>query len=176
MPSPSARSPSGEWHQHLERILTFLKSVGLSVTEGTVPTSALLPGVDIVNGGLVYDWERLTWPGDLLHEAGHIAVVPAALRPTLGGKLGDDLTAAHAGEIEATAWAFASVVAIGLDPDVLFHEGGYQGRSRGLAFTYSVGGYAGAPGLCANGMALSRVEAAKRGLAPYPHMIRWLRE
>lgn len=174
MPGPIANPE--EWQRNLDRILAFLKSIGVSVTEGTVPPSALLPGVDIVNGGLVYDWERLTWPGDLLHEAGHIAVVPEVMRPALGGKLGDAVMASHAGEVEATAWAWAAVVAIGLDPETLFHEGGYQGRSKGLAFTYSVGGYPGAAGLFANGMALSPSEAAKRGLAPYPHMFRWLRE
>jgi hypothetical protein len=81
-----------------------------------------------VNGGLVYDWERLTWPGDLLHEAGHIAVIPAALRPTIGGT---------------------------------------QGRSKGLAFTFSGGGHPGAAGLSANRMARSPAEAAKHGVAPY---------
>ncbi|MBX7183601.1 MAG: hypothetical protein K1Y01_00505 [Vicinamibacteria bacterium] len=169
-------SPTADWSSNLERISSFLKSIGVEVTEGPVAPSALLPGVDIVNGGIVYDPDRLTWPGDLLHEAGHIAVVPAVLRRDLGGKLGEDVMAAHAGEAEATAWAWAAVVAIGLDPAVLFHEGGYQGRSQGLAFSYSIGSYPGAGGLIANGMALSASDAAKQGLAPYPHLVRWLRE
>ena len=165
-----------EWTSNLERIASFLKSIGIPVTEGPVAPSALLPGVDIVDGGIVYDRDRLTWPGDLLHEAGHIAVIPAALRPRLGGKLGEDVMAERAGEAEATAWAWAALVAIGLDPKVLFHEGGYQGRSPDLAFSYSMGSYPGAGGLIANGMALPASDAAKRALPPYPHLIRWLRE
>lgn len=167
---------SADWTSNYERITAFLASIGLAPTEGEIPATALLPGVAIVAGGLVADRDRLTWPGDLLHEAGHIAVMPAALRPTLGGTLAENPEVPHAGEPEATAWAWAALVAIGLEPEVLFHEGGYQGRSPGLAFTFSVGGYPGAAGLIASGLALSPAEAASRGLPPYPHMVRWLRE
>ena len=159
-----------------ERIAAFLASIGLPLAEGEIPATALLPGVAIVFGGLVVDRDRLIWPGDLLHEAGHIAVIPAALRPTLGGTLADNPEVPYAGEPEATAWAWAALIAIGLEPEVLFHEGGYQGRSPGLAFTFSIGGYPGAAGLIAAGLALSGPEAASQGLLPYPHMVRWLRE
>ena len=167
---------SAEWAENLGRIVTFLNSIGLTPAEGPIPRSALLPGVAIVGGGLVFDRALLTWPGDLLHEAGHLAVTPAAVRPTLGGTLADDPAIPYAGEVEATAWAYAAVVAIGLAPGVLFHEGGYQGRSASLAFTYSVGGYPGAGGLSAAGLALDAAGAARQGIPPYPHLIRWLRE
>ena len=130
----------------------------------------------IVAGQLVVCSEELRWPGDLLHEAGHIAVTPEGLRSALDGTLADDSAIPHAGEAEATAWAYAAVVAIGLDPTVLFHDGGYHGQSASLAFTFTMGGYPGAGGLIATGMALSLTTAAARGLKPYPHMIRWLRE
>lgn len=167
---------STDWTSNYERIAAFLASIGLAPTEGEIPPTALLPGAAIVSGRLVVDRDRLTWPGDLLHEAGHIAVMPESLRATLGGTLADDPAVPHAGEPEATAWAWAALIAIGLKSEVLFHEGGYQGRSPGLAFTFSIGGYPGAAGLIASGMALSMENARSTGQEPYPHMVRWLRD
>ena len=71
----------------LERILAFLHAIGIEVREAPVSGDAFLPGVRIEDGALVVDRATLRWPGDLLHEAGHIAVTPAALRPALPGVL-----------------------------------------------------------------------------------------
>jgi len=138
--------------------------------------SAPLPGISIVHGTLVLDRNRLVWPGDLLHEAGHIAVTPAHLRPMLDATIPVEVQAPHGGEAEATAWAFAAVRAIGLDPSVLFHAGGYHGKSDALILTYTSGVYPGAGGLCATGIAASAADALALGVPPYPHMLRWLRD
>ena len=53
-----------------DRIVDFLRGIGLPVTEGSVPDDCFLPGVRIHHGTLVFDRQRLQWPGDLLHEAG----------------------------------------------------------------------------------------------------------
>lgn len=47
-------------------------------------------------------------------------------------------------EQRARAWAYAAVTHLGRDPTVLFHEGGYKGKSQGLIFTYGSGVYLGA--------------------------------
>ena len=153
----------------LERILAFLRAVGIEVREAPVAGDAFLPGVCIEGGALRVDRATLRWPGDLLHEAGHIAVTPAALRPALPGVLDALPVDAHGGEVEATAWAWAALVAIGLEPAVLFHEGGYHGRSAGLVQMFSLGVYPGAHGLAKAGM------AGGDG-PPYPAMRRWLRD
>lgn len=44
-------------------------------------------------------------------------------------------------EVHATAWAYAAVTHPGIDAKVLFHEGGYDGKSQGLLFTYGCGVY-----------------------------------
>lgn len=160
----------------LESIVAFLVSIGLAPQVAVLDASTLLPGVDIGAGKLLLDRSRLLWPGDLLHEAGHIAVTPAALRPTLNGALDDHTLAPHAGEVEATAWAFAAVTAIGLHPALLFHAGGYHGASERLIFTYTHGVYPGAGGLSAAGMVASSADVRERGLPAYPAMLRWLRE
>jgi hypothetical protein len=165
----AARDPDGD---PTDRIVAFLRGIGLDVREGDVGAAPFLPGLRIAAGALVFDRERLTWPGDLLHEAGHLAVTPAAKRALLSDDVEDDAM----GEFEATAWAYAATVAIGLDPAVLFHEGGYHGRSAALITTYSLGVYPGVQGLVAMGLAVAGDVARAQGLAPYPAMRRWLRE
>ncbi len=62
-------------------LVDFLNAIGISTREGAVPSDSFLPGLRIVDGGLIYDRAALRWPGDLLHEAGHIATAAAAQRP-----------------------------------------------------------------------------------------------
>jgi len=152
------------------RILPFLQSIGLEVVIAAVPAGTLLPGIAIRRGVLHCDPHCLTWPGDLLHEAGHLAVTPAALRTAVDGDALSD--APHAGEAEATAWAYAATRALGLDPSVLFHAGGYHGKGGQLAFTYAGGCYPGAGGLIAADMC----DPPNAPAGGYPHMRRWLRE
>lgn len=160
----------------IDRIVGFLCDIGLPVREGELGDSTFLPGVQIEAGVLVFDRHRLTWPGDLLHEAGHIAVTPSAQRPQLPDALDGLSELALGGEAEATAWAWAACMALALDPAVLFHAGGYHGRSAGLITTFSLGVYPGSPGLVRAGMTAFGEQARALGVPPYPHMIRWLRE
>lgn len=156
-------------------IVEFLCSIGLDVRAAAVADDAFLPGLRIAAGSLLVDRARLRWPGDLLHEAGHIATTPAAARAHLDDALASAPAIAHAGEAEATAWAWAALQHLGLAPDLLFHAGGYHGRSAGLATTYGLGVCPGAHGLAQAGMTLLGDQARKAGLPPYPHMLRWLR-
>ena len=155
------------------RIIEFLRSIGLVVHEKLLPAQTFLPGVRIDAGTLMVDHAQLRWPGDLLHEAGHLAVTPAALRARQYDAVEPDPALAHAGEVEATAWAWAALVHLGLDPEVLFHAGGYHGRSQGLIMTYTLGVHPGAAGLAHAG--LTGVGALATGPV-YPRMRRWLRE
>ena len=152
----------------IQEILSFLRDIGLPVREGGVTEGSFLPGVRIEDGGLVVDRDRLAWPGDLLHEAGHLAVTPAARRPLLAVNVESE-----GGEVEATAWAYAASRHLGLSASVLFHEGGYQGKSASLIFTYESGVYPGAHGLAQAGM--TAVGPGVDPVAAYPHMTRWLR-
>ena len=160
----------------IEILVDFLNGIGICAQEGAVPADSFLPGLRIVDGRLIYDRIALRWPGDLLHEAGHIATVPAALRAGLNDALADALASPHGGEAEATAWAFAALTHLHLPLSVLFHDGGYRGNSAGLMLTYSAGVYLGCHGLVQAGMALNAADAARAGVQPYPHLIRWLRQ
>jgi hypothetical protein len=157
------------------QIVEFLRGIGIAVREEAIPGEPFLPGIAVEEGALILDRARNTWPGDLLHEAGHLAVLPFALRSTVNGDIPDTLLVKHAGEPEATAWAYAAIRELGLPAEVLFHEGGYKGQSTGLVFTYGAGVYPGAAGLCAAGMAITPAEARAGQAKAYPAMLRWLR-
>lgn len=158
-----------------DRIIHFLRGIGVAVRETNFASASFLPGVRIVDGGLHVDRVALRWPGDLLHEAGHLAVVPASARTALNDALEAQQKIEHGGEVEATAWAYAAVVHLGLDPAVLFHEGGYHGQSAALIRTFSYGVYPGSFGLAQAGMTLIGQDAVHAGIPPYPHMTQWLR-
>ena len=135
-----------------------------------------LPGILIAQGKILFDESRLKFPGDLLHEAGHLAIAPASLRSLLSGEVvipGANMTAVEA---YATAWAYAAITHLELEPKVLFHEGGYQGKSEQLIFSYGMGCYPGANGLEAARMTATGTAARESGVAPYPNMLKWLRD
>lgn len=71
------------------RILPFLEEIGIEVDWIGDQKEQLLGGLAIVEGRILIDPETPVWPGDLLHEAGHVAVVDAADRPTLGPLVAD---------------------------------------------------------------------------------------
>jgi hypothetical protein len=151
-----------------DRLLGFLTEAGIAWREGAVADS-FLPGLRLDAGVLVIDRSALRWPGDLLHEAGHVATTPAALRAGLSDQIADDPAVPHRGEAEATAWAWAALCHLGLPPDVLFHGGGYHGHSPGLALTFQMGVYPGSQGLAQAGL-------CTLGAGGYPRLQRWLRD
>jgi hypothetical protein len=152
-----------------DEIIDFLRGIGLRVDEADLLEDTFLPGVRVAPGGIAVDRARLRWPGDLLHEAGHVAVMPAADRAA-GGPVHPQA------ELAAIPWSYAAAVHVGLDPAVVFHEGGYGGRAEALLASIAAGVPPGLHLLEAAGLAASPRRAAGLGVEPYPHMLRWLAE
>lgn len=155
-----------------QRIVEFLAGIGFEVRREEVHEPTFLPGIMIDRGALVIDEEKLSYPGDLLHEAGHIAVVPPSRRRDLVIHAGDD----GGEEMMAIAWSYAAAVHMGLDMTILFHEGGYRGWSSGIIDNFAAGRYSGVPTLQWIGLTYDEKWAAERGVPPFPHMIAWFRE
>jgi hypothetical protein len=153
-----------------QRILDFLTSIGLSVRHEMLRTPTVLPGITVDNGVLVVDPDKLSSPGDLLHEAGHLAVLNSVERTAATADLGSD-----AGyEMGAIAWSWAALCGLGLKPEILFHANGYGGGSSALIENFRAGRYIGVPVLEWKGLAVQAERAAELGVEPYPEMLRWL--
>lgn len=158
------------------RMVAFLREIGIGVDVAALSGATFLPGLSIDGGRLVVDLARLRYPGDLLHEGGHIALVEPALRPLLDDAIdlpGVDMTLL---ENSVIPWSYAAALHLGIDPAVVFHDGGYRGHARGLLRTYSFGVYPGAALLEGFGLTATPARAAELGVPPYPHMLRWVRE
>jgi hypothetical protein len=158
-----------------EQIIGFLESVGLPVAITSLDDDTFLPGIQISSGSLLLDPARLRYPGDVLHEAGHLAVLPPDRRQAFGddGELGPaDMQRL---EIQAMAWSYAAALHLKLDPAVVFHEGGYRGHAGALLRSFTYGASYGVADLEAAGMTARPDRAAELGIEPYPHMITWLR-
>jgi hypothetical protein len=150
-------------------IIEWLCQIGLTVRLAPLGADTFLPGVTLEPGGLIVDPERLLYPGDLLHEAGHLAVMQPARRASTGANVGSDM----ADEIAAQTWSYAAAVHLGVPPEVVFHPDGYRGAAGTLLQVYRDGN-AGVPLLQWMGLTLDSAHAAASTPA-YPQMIRWLR-
>jgi len=152
----------------LDKIFAFLREIGLNVHLGAVPNS-FLPGIQLVSGGLRVDLETLLYPGDLLHEAGHLAVMPPDRRhseqPTSTTDGGE--------EMAAICWSYAAASHLNLSPEVVFHEHGYKGRARDLIKGFAQNNCPGLPLLAWMGLTTPQTH---QQASIFPQMLRWLRE
>lgn len=153
-----------------EKIITFLDEIGIQVIRTEIDEETFLPGIMADCGRLLIDESRLLYPGDMLHEAGHLAVISPERRRQARGSVGKD-----AGEeMMAIAWSFAALVHLGLEPEVVFHEDGYKGWSKTIIENFRQRRYVGVPLLQWLGLTTDHKQAAESGAQPYPHMIKWL--
>jgi hypothetical protein len=151
-------------------IIDWLRQIGLAVRLAPLGGETFLPGVSLDPGGLVVDPERLLYSGDLLHEAGHLAIMPPAQRASTGSNAGADM----GDEIAAQTWSYAAAIHLGLPAETVFHSAGYKGSAQKLIEVYREA-KAGVPLLQWMGLTLDSKRAAAESIPPYPHMIRWLR-
>ncbi len=154
------------WHEPggqpaAQAIVAFLDQIGLTVGIGANLGETFLSGLAIRGGEIAIDPAVRVWPGDLLHEAGHIAVTEAAARAELDQPPADGGT-----EMAAIAWSVAAAHACGVGLDVLFHQEGYKGDAAWLRGAFEAGKPFGVPLLTWYGLTSD---------AEFPAMRRWLR-
>ena len=152
-----------------ERLVAFVRGIGIEVQAAALPEKTVLPGLDIRHGAILVDEARMRHPGDILHEAGHLAVIDPAERnaPTLAPTPAEEMT--------SIAWSYAALRHLKLDPAIVFHDDGYKGGAASIIENFTAGRYFGVPLLQLYGMAVEPQHAAAIGVEPYPHMLRWLR-
>jgi len=159
-----------------QKIADFIVDIGLELVREPIDEETFLPGILVRNGAVVVDEERLNYAGDLLHEAGHLALASSDIRRTLSGEVRFPGKVMEPIEVQAMAWSYAAALFIGIDPEIVFHEGGYFGASKSLLLNFRVGAYIGVNGLQEAGLTLSGESAREKSVRPYPHMIKWLRD
>jgi hypothetical protein len=154
------------------RIVNFLIEIGLEVEAAVLSGKTFLPGISVRGGVLLIDEGKLKYPGDLLHEAGHLAVISASRR----NQLQQDVGKKAGEELMAIAWSYAALVHLRLEPSVVFHPEGYRGGSASLIENFTQGRYFGVPALQWVGLTADSKRAEEMGIDPYPSMIRWLHD
>ncbi len=173
----TARQPPAPWGPdrfdtpETAVILAFLRRIGLTIDLGPVPEDVVLPGIAMIPNGLRVDPAYLPYPGDMLHEAGHLAVLTADDRARVTPEMLTDM----GGEIAAIAWSWAACRHLDMAPALVFHQDGYRGSSPWFIETFASGAYPGLPLLQWMDLTRDGSRAAEEGVAPFPHMIRWLR-
>lgn len=100
--------------------------------------------------------EKFKYPGDILHEAGHIAVVPPAERHLLNADTIATREQREAEEMMAIAWSYAACVHLDIDAGFVFHDNGYKGGGSSIAESFKQGHYFGVPMLQWVGMTLEK--------------------
>lgn len=151
-----------------DRILAFLRQIGFEISLGAVPSTSFLPGIQMVRNGLRVDMDALQYPGDLLHEAGHLAVMTPRQR---NQEFPGSSEMAH--EIAAQAWSYAAALHIGIAPELVFHPSGYKGHAAALLQGFRNGSQTGVPLLAWYGLT---TPAAQGSCSMFPRMLRWLRQ
>jgi hypothetical protein len=155
-----------------QKALTFLHSIGIATAFCSLPAErCFLPGLLIEAGRILIDEEKLLCAGDVLHEAGHLAVVPATERAMLDGPAIGGRKEAPAEEMMAIAWSYAACVHLQIDPAFVFHDQGYKGGGAELAQNFKEGRTFGVPLLIWLGMTGTSGDGGG-----YPLMTKWLRD
>jgi hypothetical protein len=176
---------------HLLRVVSFLRGVGIPCV--IVPgAKGFMPGVRIHQGGLQIAPEAVL--GDVLHEAGHLAVLPGRFRRLANDDVsavqklmmdtvdftnpdvGEARAALQSGDAEATAWAWAAGEYLQLDPAQVVRNRHYGGTGRDMRMALQARAYLGIHGLASAGFCVTRpgpLEKAK-GLPAYPRLAMWV--
>lgn len=176
--------------QGVPETIAFLRQIGIPVqVVPFVSPAAFLDSVEIVEGAL-----RITPScrvSNLLHEAGHIACVPPAYRHLMSGNLYmgtkamlDSLTTLEVepdsplmraviqcSDPEATAWAWAAGVHLGLPQELIILDEEYDGDGQTIRLWLQASAYLGINGLMHAGMCQN-----PRRPGGYPALRTWLQD
>lgn len=172
--NPTVTSQQLKHDEFFEKAISFLQEIGIETRFEKLEGPCFLPGLSICKGVLIIDTGKLAYPGDILHEAGHIAVVPAAERITLDAAAIEKRPMRGGEEMMAIAWSYAACIHLKLDPYIVFHDDGYDKGGSYIADNFNNKQYFGLPMLQWKGMAADEKTAPALGVPPYPYMIKWL--
>ena len=164
---------SSQLGKDFQDCVSFIQSLGIEIEWVESLSSTIVPGFAIERGVLQICEAEILYPGDILHEAAHLAVIPKGDHPNLSNTFIGQRPQFQAEEMMCIAWSYAACLHLKLDPEFVFHPDGYKGGGQYLAENFKEGRYIGVPMLQYAGMAL---ESAAGDQAAYPAMIKWVRD
>jgi hypothetical protein len=153
---------------------SFLTQIGIETREQVITETMFLPGLLIQNGILLIDSAQLLYPGDILHEAGHIAVSLSEDRHQLTGNVTEQRPDKAGDELAVLLWTYAACLHLNLDPHLVFHPAGYRGQSDWLIEQFTTESYIGLPLLVWMGLTL--YPTANDQFGGFPKMTKWVRD
>ncbi|KOP38941.1 hypothetical protein DBB36_12140 [Flavobacterium sp. WLB] len=159
----------------VKKVLQFLNEININVIEKELGTT-FLPGLDLGPNCIYIDYNNLLYPGDILHEAGHLAVTTSVERKLIGTDKISPEWPTHGEEIAAILWSFAAAKYLNLPLEFIFHPNGYKNDSDWLISNFSNENYIGLPLLEWMGLCLGNELAAKEGKSAFPAMLKWMRD
>lgn len=168
----SASFPDGEATLH--HSIEFLNEIGIENRFTEDEFASFLPGVRIEQGVLVINRSQLLCPGDVLHEAGHLACLPPQKRAEANDNITESLGQEYSFEMAVILWTFAAATKLSIPLEQIFHSQAYKGESSWLIEQLETGNFIGLPLLQWLGLAPSDTDVQK-GYEPFPAMLRWTR-
>lgn len=160
----------------ITRVLQFLEKIGIQFIEKKLDSSTFLPGLALGSNCMYIDFDKLKYPGDLLHEAGHLAVTDGESRRMIDSNLTNGKWPTQGEEIAAILWSYAALTHLDLDPSFVFHPDGYKGNSEWFISNFTNANYIGLPFLEWAGLTLSDKSANLQGKKAFPVMQKWIRD
>jgi antirestriction protein ArdC len=158
-------------------IFSFLQRIGIVIHFESIHEKTFLPGLQIKNGTIIVDREKWLYLGDIVHEAGHIAVVPANERNDLHEENIGSRKDQAAEEMMAIAWSYAVCIFLQIDPHIVFHVEGYKSGGASIVENFNQGRTFGVPMLQFTHMCIDPASPLRQeGDKCYPEMLQWLRD
>jgi len=162
-------------NDEVKKVIFFLKEIGIDIVEKELGET-FLPGLELGPNCIYIDYSKLLYPGDILHEAGHLAVTLPAERKLVGTLEISKDWPTQGDEIAALLWSYAALNHLKLSPEFVFHQNGYKGSSEWFISNFTSGNYMGLPLLEWMGLCLGKEKAEKEQKMPFPAMQKWIRE
>lgn len=153
----------------IRRCYAFVKSIGLEVDERPISGKTFTPGITIEGKKLIVDREQLKYTGDLLHEAGHIALLDKEQRANVNGDATMGKKETEGYELGVLCWSYLAAISAGVPPESVFHPDGYKGESDWLLENFGNKKYIGLP-------LLQWMGIVERDSGTEPKVVCWLRE
>ena len=158
----------------LHIITSFIEEIGIDIIYQELDEPCFLPGLKLYKGNILVDKNKLQYPGDLLHEAGHIATTLPEQRLLIGTPEMPKNWPSDGDEIATVIWSYAALHKLNLAPEIVFHENGYKNQSKWLIEQFENKNYIGLPLLEWMGLCHQNSKEDSSHLT-FPHMIKWLR-